>query len=161
MADTTKAFVEYEVTEGAYHIVVRHANHLPVMSAEAQGLSVSSSTVYDFSLALAQAYGPEPMEQVTTSGPTRYALIAGNASWGDIRVNAADRQVVKNQLGLTGYRAGDLNLSGTVNAAGPIIGPDEHGQGDSDTMTHITKRRAHMRTRFSRWTVLSGSSSSP
>ena len=115
MADTTKAFVEYDTADGPYFIVVRHANHLPVMSAEAQPLSVSSSTTFDFSLAVAQAYGSEAMEQVTTSGPPRYGLIAGNASGAAGRVNAADRQVVKAQLGLTGYRAGDLNLNGAVN----------------------------------------------
>jgi len=60
MADTTKTFVEYDTADGPYFIVVRHANHLPVMSAEAQPLSVSSSTTFDFSLAITQAYGPRP-----------------------------------------------------------------------------------------------------
>jgi len=116
MADTTKPFVEYDTTDGLYFIVVRHANHLPVMSAEPQPLSVSSSTTFDFSQAVTQAYGPEAMEQVTTSGPALYGLIAGNASGGDSRVNGADRQVVKSQLSQTGYRAGDVTLNGVVDA---------------------------------------------
>ena len=56
------------------------------------------------------------MEQVTTSGPPRFGLIAGNASGGQARVNAADRQLVKSQLGQTGYRAGDATLNGVVDA---------------------------------------------
>jgi regulation of enolase protein 1 (concanavalin A-like superfamily) len=116
MTDTTKTFVEFDTTDATFYIVVRHANHLPVMSAEEQALSASSVTQYDFSLALTQAYGAEAMEQVTVAGPPRYALIAGNAASGDARVNAADRQVVKSQTGLTGYRIGDLTLNGIVDA---------------------------------------------
>ncbi len=116
MADTTKTYLEYDTPEGQYFMVVRQANHLPVMSAQAQPLVVSSSVPYDFSLALTQAYGPEAMEQVTTSGPPRFGLIAGNASGGPARVNAADRQLVKSQSGQTGYRAGDVTLNGVVDA---------------------------------------------
>jgi hypothetical protein len=116
MADTTKTFVEYDTTDGLFFLVIRHANHLPVMSAEAQALGVSSVSTYDFSLALTQAYGSEPMEQVTTSGPARFGLVAGNAAGSDARINAADRQTVKSQVSQTGYRAGDVTLNGVVDA---------------------------------------------
>jgi hypothetical protein len=121
MADTTKTFVEYDTTDGLYFLVVRHANHLPVMSAEAQALSVSSLTTYDFTLGLTQAYGPEAMVQVTTSGPDRFGLVAGNAAGGDARINAADRQTAKSQLNQTGYRAGDVTLNGVVDTQDQAI----------------------------------------
>ena len=116
MTDTSKTFVEFDTTDATFYIVVRHGNHLPVMSAQAQALSVSSATLYDFSLALTQAYGAEAMEQVTVAGPARYALVAGNAASADRRINARDRQVVKAQSGLSGYRLGDLTLNGIVDA---------------------------------------------
>jgi hypothetical protein len=116
MSDTAKTYVEYDTTDATFYIVVRHANHLPVMSVEAQFLSVLSLANYDFTTALTQAYGPEAMELVTTAGPPRYGLVAGNAAGSDRRVNGADRQAVKSQLGLTGWRTGDVTLNGIVDA---------------------------------------------
>ena len=46
--------------EGNYYVVVRHRNHLAIMSASAIPLS-SSSALYDFSTAQLQAYGTNPM----------------------------------------------------------------------------------------------------
>ena len=100
------------VLAGSYYVVVRHRNHLPVMSSSAVALGAGTAA-WDFRAAQAQAYGATPMKALAAG---TFGLFAGdgNAS-GDI--GAADRNSVwRAQNGLTGYRAGDYNLSGDVSA---------------------------------------------
>ncbi|MEM9260611.1 MAG: BspA family leucine-rich repeat surface protein, partial [Bacteroidota bacterium] len=49
-------------TPGAYHVSVRHRNHLGIRTASA--LTVGANTAYDFTTASSQAFGTEPMVQV-------------------------------------------------------------------------------------------------
>ena len=61
-----------------YYVVVRHRNHLAIMTALAIPLS-SSSTLYNFTTAQTLAYGSNPMKALTGGG---YGMIAGDASRG-------------------------------------------------------------------------------
>ena len=67
--------------DGNYYVVVRHRNHLAIMSASAIPLS-SNSALYDFSTAQLQAYGTNPMADLLGNG-TVFGMIAGdaNARW--------------------------------------------------------------------------------
>jgi C1A family cysteine protease len=105
--------VTFGVPAGSYYIVVRHRNHLAIMSASAVALSASSS-LYDFTTAQSQAYttGPDPMIVLPDS---TFGMVAGDASPSGL-VNASDRLVVKNNTGASGYNIGDVDLSGLVNA---------------------------------------------
>jgi hypothetical protein len=98
--------------EGSYYIVVRHRNHLAIMSAEAISLSAGSSTLYDFTDNQNKAYGTNPMKELGTGV---YGMIAGDPS-GDGEINANDRVVVWNLRDQTGYMAEDVNLDMDVNA---------------------------------------------
>ena len=100
------------VAAGSYYVVVRHRNHLAVMSANAVSFAGGSAT-YDFTTAQAQAFGANPMREVTVGV---FALVAGDGNaTGD--VSAADRNTVwRPQNGLAGYRNADYNLSADVSA---------------------------------------------
>jgi hypothetical protein len=100
------------VSAGNYYIVVRHRNHLAIMSANAVSLSGSSS-LYNFTTAQTKAYtsGTDPMVALTGGG---YGMIAGDAN-GDGFISAGDKNSYWfPQNGLNGYLSGDFNLNSFV-----------------------------------------------
>ncbi len=110
--DTTKNYVEFDTTAGNYYVVVRHRNHLAIMSATSQTLTGTTAS-YNFTTSQGQAYGTEPMKQVAAG---RFAMYAGDGN-GDGGVDAIDRNTVwRPQNGFGGYLAGDFNLDGGVDA---------------------------------------------
>ena len=111
--DTTKAFVEFSgLNAGNYYVVIRHRNHLAVMSSSPVSLSGTSS-LYDFTTAQAKAYGTNPMKQLTTGV---FGMYAGDANGSGI-VTASDANAVFGALNGTGYNNDDVNLTGIVTAA--------------------------------------------
>ncbi len=106
---------------GSYYVVVRHRNHLAVMSSVPVVLSPNSSTQYNFTTAQGQAFTSFqlPMIQVDTA-PDVYAMVAGDQNQDGI-VNATDRVNVRNDSGQLGYRSTDLSLDGIVNAVDRVI----------------------------------------
>lgn len=112
----------YDASDNSYYIVIRHRNHLAVMSANSLSLSSSLSgnyltgidSVYNFSTAQTQAFGTNAMSSLTGGV---FGLIAGdgNANGG---VNIADRNLVwRVQNGTIGYLSGDFDLNSGVNIA--------------------------------------------
>jgi hypothetical protein len=97
--------------DGNYYIVIRHRNHLAIMSSSAIPLN-GSSTLYDFSTAQLQAYGTNPM--VALSGGV-FGMYPGDAS-NDGQIDADDRALTWNERNLTGYRDEDVTLDGQVDA---------------------------------------------
>ena len=98
------------VQPGNYYVVVRHRNHLGIMTASSIALS-ASSPLYDFTTGLSKAYGLNPM---IDCGNGVFGLISGDgdASGG---VAASDRNLVwRPQNGQAGYKSGDYDLSGGV-----------------------------------------------
>ncbi len=113
VTDTTKAFVEFSgLNAGNYYVVIRHRNHLAVMSSSPVSLSGTSS-LYDFTTAQAKAYGTNPMKQLTTGV---FGMYAGDANGSGI-VTASDANAVFGALNGTGYNNDDVNLTGIVTAA--------------------------------------------
>jgi hypothetical protein len=95
--------------EGSYYVVVRHRNHLDIMSAEAVSLSSGSAVEYDFTTAQSQAYGTDP--QIELSGGS-YGMVAGDASETFGLIDSADRAVVWNARTGTCYLIEDITLNG-------------------------------------------------
>ena len=110
--DGTSPVTFSSITNGNYYVVLRHRNHLSVMSSSALELN-SSSVLYDFTTGQAKAYGTSPMKLLTTGV---FGMYAGDANGSGI-VSAADANGVFNALNATGYNANDANLSGIVTAA--------------------------------------------
>jgi hypothetical protein len=98
------------VSAGDYYIVIRHRNHLAIMSASAVALSASSE-LYDFTTSQSQAYGTDAMKQVGT----RYAMYPGDGNQSGI-VTAADANAAYGVINTVGYNVNDVNLSGIVTA---------------------------------------------
>ena len=97
--------------EGAYYIVIRHRNHLSVMSS-LPVIMTDSTALYDFSTAQAKAYGINPMFNL---GNNVYGMYAGD---GDANggISSIDRNNIWfPEKGKTGYQKGDFNLDGIVN----------------------------------------------
>lgn len=113
-ADTTKSHVEFAVPPGPYYAIVRHRNHLPVMSATPVLLG-TAGVIHDFTEFQSSAYnnGADGLKLVGA----KYAMYAGNGN-GDGVVNATDRNAVwRVQNGfINGYYNGDFNLDTYVNA---------------------------------------------
>jgi hypothetical protein len=98
------------LSEGNYYIVIRHRNHLAVMSKDSVALSGSSS-LYDFTAAQDQAYGTNPMKALDGGGG--FGMIAGNND-GDLIILPSDYNAVGNNLTHIGYEIADHNMSGVV-----------------------------------------------
>jgi len=91
-------------------VVLWHRNHLPVMSMYPVSQS-SGIYTYDFTTAIAQAYG----NNLSDLGDGIYGMIGGNAN-GDGNINEFDGiQSWIPQAGHTGYYSGDVNMDTHVN----------------------------------------------
>jgi hypothetical protein len=105
------------LSDGDYYVVVRHRNHLAIMSASAIPLS-GNSAEYDFTSSQSQAYttGIDPM--VALAGSV-YGMIAADASR-DGSINATDLNTFWIPQNGTPYdyqtKTADFNLDATINA---------------------------------------------
>ena len=118
--DTSKHYVEFaDSLSGNYYLIVRHRNHLAVMSAnpaEVERDTVSGG--YNFSTGQDRTYGSEPaMIQLSTG---IYGLYAGDAdASGDITI--LDRAAWRTENGTDGYLDSDFDLSGDVTILDRVI----------------------------------------
>lgn len=99
------------INPGNYYIVIRHRNHLPIMSANGVALGVSSS-LYDFTTAQTQAYGINAMKDF---GGGVFGLYTGDANR-DGLVTSTDFNVFNPKFtsATSGYEYSDFNLDGLV-----------------------------------------------
>ncbi|HDQ46354.1 MAG TPA: hypothetical protein ENN17_12795 [bacterium] len=107
--DGTTHEIPVSAPEGDYHLILKHRNHLGVMSASARPLSATGASVFDFSV-LSGLYGAS----ACLLEPGVYGLFAGDAN-GDGQIKVDD----KNdywwiEVGRAGYWSGDFNLDGQV-----------------------------------------------
>ena len=93
------------------HVVVWHRNHLGVLSATSP-VETSGIYTYDFSTALAQAFGGGLGYKLIDTGI--YGMAGGDAN-GDGVIDAADKALWIGQAGTKGYKASDLDLDMQVN----------------------------------------------
>ncbi len=100
--------------DGNYYVVVRHRNHLAIMSSSAIPLS-SNSALYDFTTLQSQAYtsGTNPMVALSGGG---FGLIAADANNSAI-ITAADVTPIIANLNASVYIGADINMSAIVTAA--------------------------------------------
>jgi hypothetical protein len=110
------------VPAGDYYIVIRHRNHLAIMSAVTWALSGSSS-LYDFTTAQSQAYGTNPMKSVGSS----FAMINGDVD-ANAGVGASDLVSVRSAVGSSTYNASDVDMNGGVGASDLVVVRTNVGQ---------------------------------
>ncbi|HMD14746.1 MAG TPA: hypothetical protein VKI62_08990, partial [Bacteroidota bacterium] len=112
------------VTLGTYYIVVRHRNHLAIMSSNPVTINGTSS-LYDFTTSESQAYGTAPM--ATLSGGV-FGMFAGDVNGnGTLKYSGSgnDSGPIYARIGgaavsatVSGYFSEDTNLNGTVKYSG-------------------------------------------
>ncbi len=106
--------VRLECSPGHYYLLAVHRNHLTAMSAQPVAYTNDGTVAYDFTTGPDRYYGgTNACVQLSSN---LWGMIAGDAD-GDGRITRADRTVVSNQVGMTGYLPGDLNLDGKVNGS--------------------------------------------
>ncbi len=124
--DATSPLSFPTISTGYYHVVVRHRNHLAVMSANP--LQISSATPrYDFTTAQGQAWGSQPMCDLAFNG-TPCAQWAGDANAdGRLKYTGAtgDPVAIEQRIGGTditatvpGYFREDADMDGIVQYSG-------------------------------------------
>lgn len=111
--DGSSAVAFSALPPGNYYIVIRHRNHLAVMSAHAVALSISSST-YDFTTGGNRYFGTTNAAKDLGSGV--WGMIAGNADNSDQGCLESDLTVIKLGIlgGASGYLSADIDMDGDV-----------------------------------------------
>lgn len=100
------------VVAANYYVVVKHRNHLSVMSSAIIGISSGGLGSWNFTTALSQAY-LSGQKQINSS-PSRFGMVAGDATGNGQVQNSDINNVIRLTIGQSGYRAGDTNLNGQV-----------------------------------------------
>ncbi len=111
MNDSGTNALRLETSPGYYYVTIKHRNHLAAMSANPIAYT-NTVVTYDLTTGSAQYYGgTNACVQIDSNA---WGMIAGDAD-GDGKITAVDKVICSNQLGQTGYKAGDFNLDGVVN----------------------------------------------
>ena len=107
-----------ELEEGEfYRIIVRHRNHLDVMSS-GEAMVLDGELHYDFSCAITQAAG---LNQMVQMAPDIFALKTGDIDGNGV-MTLGDFNRYMMDVDLFGvYARGDLNFDGMVNEADLIL----------------------------------------
>ncbi|MDW3647600.1 MAG: hypothetical protein R8P61_11080 [Bacteroidia bacterium] len=100
------------VSAGNYYIVIRHRNHLGMMSLNAISLSEVSTTV-DFSDGSTNTWGTQAQNDLGASG--KKGMVCANAN-GDGVIDALDRGIFWNFRSTSGYDLHDANCDGVTDA---------------------------------------------
>ncbi len=110
--DGTTVQITIPARPESYYVIVKHRNHLSVMSAIAIALNNTTTSLYDFTTSQAQAAGTNPMKQAAAGV---FVMYAGDCNRSGI-ITAADANAVYGALNTTGYNLNDADMNGTVNA---------------------------------------------
>ncbi|MFC2088357.1 FG-GAP repeat domain-containing protein, partial [Calditrichota bacterium] len=102
--------IGFTATPGNYYVIIRHRNHLPVMSSVPLSLSINNPTLYDFTTDQIQAYGSNSMKDL---GGGKWGMIAGDGNH-DGTVLGEDYTLYQINQGEESYHAADFNLDGAV-----------------------------------------------
>jgi peptidoglycan/xylan/chitin deacetylase (PgdA/CDA1 family) len=99
------------LSEGDYYVVVRHRNHLAIMTASAIPFS-STSAFYDFTTSQSQAYGTNAMKDL---GGGVFGMYTGDGNQ-DGLVTSTDFNVFNPKFtsAVSGYEYSDWNLDGLI-----------------------------------------------
>ena len=103
-----------DVPPGSYYIVIRHRNHLAVMSSDTLLLNDNSSVavLYDFTTGSNQFYGDSSGSKRLETGV--WGMMAGDANGNGQVQNNDSENYWKPNNGTAGYKNSDFNLNGQV-----------------------------------------------
>jgi hypothetical protein len=107
--------VNFVIKAGNYYIVLHHRNHLSIMSSVSHSLD-EYSALYDFTISSAQAYGANPMKELS---PGIWGMISGDGN-ADGSVDEFDRSLVWRAQNGTAWdytKPGDFNLDAGIDVS--------------------------------------------
>ncbi len=104
--------IALNASEGDYYIVIKHRNHLKVMSSTAVTLNSTTATLYDFTTSASQFYGTGGAVELENGV---WGMWSGDADGSGV-VDAGDRNSTWNDRNKSGYENSDVDLSGVVDA---------------------------------------------
>ncbi len=96
---------------GEHWVVVRHRNHLAVMSSAAISFSDSDTAYVDFTAGNDSAYGSLPLIELESGV---WGLCAGDANFNGQVQNDDKNDYWRHQVGAAGYHESDFNCNGQV-----------------------------------------------
>jgi hypothetical protein len=104
--------LDAKILTGSYYIVIRHRNHIAVMSANPVTIT-TEGVLYDFTTGLDKYYGNDA--KLLKSG--LYGMYSGDANF-DGKINANDFNIYEEDSnnGISGYKISDFNIDGYVTA---------------------------------------------
>ena len=118
------------VPHGLYYVVIKHRNHLPMMSSTPIMLD-RTLTLYDFSREDSYKNGGVGQKEIING---LWAMIAGdiepdqNGSGTDQDINGEDKSMLSNQNGeFSQYLKADFNMNGGVNGVDKILWSNNNG----------------------------------
>jgi hypothetical protein len=110
--------VPVDVPAGDYFIVIRHRNHLAVMSKDDFPVALSSypdvATLYDFTTGSDQFHGGSAGAIQIDTSPIRWGMISGDGNSNGQVQNDDSENIWKPENGTPGYKNSDFNLNGQV-----------------------------------------------
>jgi len=109
----TTTAIAFNAPVGDYYLVVRHRNHLSIMSAGTKSLKSHFAENYDFTSDISQYYGQDA-KLLESSPVSRFGLYAGDADGNDQVQNNDKNDYWKVQVGTFGYLEADFNLNAQV-----------------------------------------------
>ncbi len=113
--DGTTGYIELSASAGDYFIVIKHRNHLAIMSDDTHTLAVGSSTLYDFTTGTPNALVKYEGGEAALLETGINGMFCGDAD-GSGTVDANDRSDAWNNRNTSGYLTSDCCLSGTCDA---------------------------------------------
>ena len=104
------------IQSGSYYLVIKHRNHLGVMSAHKLNFTTSGIINYNFTDSQSEAYGINPMDSL---GNGVYGLFAGDGNADGVVSKSDITNVWLPQFlnGIDSYNSADFNLDGSVTAS--------------------------------------------
>jgi len=112
--DGTSPLAFSGISPGSYYIVVRHRNHMPVMTASAVALS-SSAVLYDFTIGSGQVYGGASGFNLIDPTLSLWGMISGDASnEGSVYVDDFTDSWIPVFGSTNIYSQGDFRMDGNV-----------------------------------------------
>ena len=105
------AFSFSNISSGQYYIIIRHRNHISIMSSVKVQINNDDEVRYDFTDSKSRAYGENSMADLSDG---KFGMIAGDTNTDGI-INDDDFKTIGNTIFSSGYIQGDLDMNGVVN----------------------------------------------
>lgn len=99
------------IESGDFYLVVKHRNHLSIMSSNKINIKNNEPINYNFTDSQSKAYGTNSMVDL---GGGNYGMFAGDGDANGV-INNLDFGTVANFIPSKGYAQGDLDMNGIIN----------------------------------------------